>query len=494
MAVGFFPKYIQEFSLPDLTQQQSITFIKEALLQMDWNISHIGKDGIIAYTKKSQDDFYRVFEIKIIVNKGIGTIQSASIGTEIMDWGKNKENVVDFVAILKQLQKIISKEDIDSRFECIKVEDDLPARALHIGATSTTEKLKNIFFIFWPSKGYFITPFLININIIIFILMVTNGVDFLQPDNASLLNWGANFRPYTLDSQWWRLITNCFLHIGIMHLIMNMYALLFIGFLLEHRLGRSRFLSAYLLTGITASATSLWWHDLTISAGASGAIFGLYGVFLAMLTTDLVEKAVKNAILTSIVIFVGYNLLNGFKEGIDNAAHIGGLICGLVIGYAFIPSLKKTNNAQLKFGTIGLTTILVLASSFIIYTKTPNDIGNYNKGIKEFVNLEEKALEVLNLPSNTPKETILFEIKNHGLEYWQKSLRLIDSLGKLKLPLVIKERNQTLKKYCQLRIQSYELIYKQIAENTEKYSIQIDQKNQQIKAILSELNDHQAPK
>jgi len=103
---------------------------------------------------------------------------------------------------------------------------------------------------------------------------------------------------------------------------MNMYALLYISLLLEPHLGRTRFLTVYLLTGLTASLASLWWHNLTISAGASGAIFGMYGVFLSMHTTNLIEKSARKALLTSIAVFVGYNILNGLKpnSGIDNAA------------------------------------------------------------------------------------------------------------------------------------------------------------------------------
>lgn len=163
-------------------------------------------------------------------------------------------------------------------------------------------------------------------------------------------------------------------------------------------MGRTRFISAYLLTGITASLASLWLHDLTISAGASGAIFGMYGVFLAMLTTNLIEKAARKALLTSIAVFVGYNLIYGLKGGIDNAAHIGGLLGGLVIGYALIPSLKKPNDNKLKFGTIGLLTTLILASSFVVYRKLPNDIATYDVKIKEFVTMEAMALEVYSLP------------------------------------------------------------------------------------------------
>ena len=80
----------------------------------------------------------------------------------------------------------------------------------------------------------------------------------------------------------------------------------------------------------------------------------MYGVFLAMLTTNIVDKAVRQNLLASIGIFVMYNLLNGLKGGIDNAAHIGGLISGLIIGFAFLPSLKQSQNQALQYGTIAL--------------------------------------------------------------------------------------------------------------------------------------------
>ena len=72
----------------------------------------------------------------------------------------------------------------------------------------------------------------------------------------------------------------------------------------------------------------------------------MYGVFLAMLTTNFIEKTTRKALLTSIGVFVGYNLLNGMKDGIDNAAHIGGLMAGLVIGFAFVPSLKNQTKSN----------------------------------------------------------------------------------------------------------------------------------------------------
>ena len=120
-----------------------------------------------------------------------------------------------------------------------------------------------------------------------------------------------------------------------------MYALIYIGLLLEPFIGRKNFIISYIVTGLAASVTSLWWNDLVISAGASGAIFGLYGVYIALITTNLLEKDIKKKILSSMLFFVGYNLLYGLKGGIDNAAHIGGLVSGLVVGYSLYPAIAK---------------------------------------------------------------------------------------------------------------------------------------------------------
>jgi hypothetical protein len=220
---------------------------------------------------------------------------------------------------------------------------------------------------------------------------------------------------------------------------------------------------------------------------ADGAIFGMYGVFLAMLTTNLIEKTARKALLTSIGIFVGYNLIYGLKGGIDNAAHIGGLVGGLVIGYALIPSLKKPEENKLKFGTIGLLSILILVSSFVVYKKLPNDIGTYDAKIKEFVSMESMALEVYNLPQNTPNDKILYGIKDRGIYYWNENIKLIDGFKDLDLPLEIRTRNRLLKEYCELRIKSYELLYKAISEDTEQYKSQIEDYNQKIDAKLKEL-------
>ncbi len=490
MAVGFTPKHTEDLPLNDLTQQQFLVLANETATKMDWKVSYLSDNGLIAYTDNGM--FSWNAEIKITIENGIANLQSASTGNEMMDWGKNKKNVSNFIASFEELKLTLTKEELDTKYK--EINEELTSQEedfLKLPPATTTEQIKDFFSIFKPTKGYFITPILLDLNILIFILMAVRGVNIMLPDNESLLNWGANFRPMTLEGEWWRLITNCFLHIGIFHLLMNMYALLYIGVLLEPHLGKTRFISAYLLTGVTASVASLWWHDLTISAGASGAIFGMYGVFLAMLTTNLIEKTARKALLTSITVFVGYNLINGLKGGIDNAAHIGGLLGGLIIGYAFIPSLKKPEEQKLKLSTIGLLAVLTLTSSFAVYNIIPNDLGEYDTQMKEFMYMEKMALAVYNQPENTPKEEILNEIKDRGIYYWKENIKLIDSFKDLDLPLEFRTRNSHLKEYCELRIKSYELLYRAISEDTDKYKSQIEDYNKQIEGKIKELGGGQ---
>lgn len=215
------------------------------------------------------------------------------------------------------------------------------------GDTSEDTGLREVFEFFIPKEGYFITPIIINLNILVYIAMVIAGLGFVSFKGVDLLNWGANYKPLTTNGQWWRLVTSTFLHGGLMHILANMYGLLFVGIFLEPLLGKTKFAILYLATGILASMASVWWYDATVSVGASGAIFGLYGFFLACILLKVFPADFSKVFLTSTLIFVGFNLLMGFAGGIDNAAHIGGLVSGLIIGLLMSGQLKKQVEATM---------------------------------------------------------------------------------------------------------------------------------------------------
>jgi rhomboid protease GluP len=397
MAIGFSPKHSEELPLNGLTPQQFLIVALATAEKLGWSISHAGSNGFIAYTAFSMSSYSE--EVKCIIGEDSANIKSECTGSQMMDWGKNKSNIEAFTDTFTELRYAMTEEEMALAYEerkqqFVNDEED----ALNNTPSSSKEKIGGVLSIFKPTEGFFITPILIILNVVLFILMAFSGVNIFAPESEQLIAWGANFRPVTLAGEWWRLLTCCFIHIGIFHLVMNMYALLYIGLLLEPYLGKVRFASAYLLTGIVASVASLAWHDMTVSAGASGAIFGMYGVFLAMLTTNLIEKSARKALLTSIGIFVAYNLANGLKAGIDNAAHIGGLVSGLLIGYAFYPSLKPEGSKKMQYVAIAVVTLLSLLGSAFVYQKLPNDIVKYNENMELFSSLEAKALKLYELP------------------------------------------------------------------------------------------------
>jgi rhomboid protease GluP len=490
MAFGFTPKFEQDINLKGLAPKHYLAIALDAAKQLEWKINYVSKSGFIAFI--GGDLFVTMEQFNVIIQEDKVFITSKSAGTGMYDLGKNKKHVELFIETFETVQASLSNHQLDEKIlELAPVFESVEENKLAAPPANFKNNLQSFFALFIPRKDYFITPFILDINILVFIAMVISGVSFFEPGNEDLLRWGANMRSITLEGQWWRLITNIFLHIGVFHLLFNMYALLYIGLLLEPYLGKVRFATAYLLTGIAASLTSIYWHPLTISAGASGAIFGIYGVFLSMLTTNFIDKSVRKPLLISISVFVLYNLMNGMKEGIDNAAHIGGLVTGLVIGYAYYPSLYKPAAINIKYITVGLLSILILCTSFVVYHNIPDDFAKYKVYMQEFADKEQLALTVFKLPLNTPKDEILIALNEKGIKNWQANLQIVNKMDQLDdMPPAIFGRSDKLRKYCKLRIKCYEYISKDIDENSTKYQVSIDSCNTQIEAIINDLKSN----
>jgi rhomboid protease GluP len=180
-----------------------------------------------------------------------------------------------------------------------------------------------------------ITYILIALNVSIFALMVAKGVSPTNPAPEDILAWGADFGPYVAQGQWWRLFTACFLHFGIIHIAFNMYVLYQVGVTTEVIYGRAKYLLIYLLSGVLGNVVSLYVHPVSVGAGASGAIFGIYGAFLGFLwiRRKVIHKPALDQMVKSAVTFLGINLVYGLlRQGTDLSAHIGGLLVGFALG------------------------------------------------------------------------------------------------------------------------------------------------------------------
>ncbi|MGP5501919.1 rhomboid family intramembrane serine protease [Psychrobacter faecalis] len=191
----------------------------------------------------------------------------------------------------------------------------------------------------------------------LFIMQVLSGVDANNPSTEALLRWGANALPYTMDNEPWRLASSAFLHIGLMHLLFNSFAMYFFGQIAEPMFGSAKFLALFLLAAIGGNLLNnhITWQGILdgtgqpgLSAGASG---GIMGIGAALLIAALFKISVNGMVLNlkSLIIIMGINLVYGFAvPGIDNAGHIGGAVTGLVIALAFAIAYRQRLAATLQ--------------------------------------------------------------------------------------------------------------------------------------------------
>lgn len=189
--------------------------------------------------------------------------------------------------------------------------------------------------------GFKVTPALMVMNLFMFLVLAISNLSLSNFSVQSGITLGANYGPMVLDGQWWRLVSSLFLHWSLMHLVFNTVSLLFLGRMIEPLIGHTTFLTVYLITGICSGLASLYFNQNVVSAGASGAIFGLFGVFVSLLMSNLVRKDVRIQWLKSIGAILAINLVMGLFLPVDNAAHIGGLASGVVIGLALLPLIKS---------------------------------------------------------------------------------------------------------------------------------------------------------
>jgi membrane associated rhomboid family serine protease len=212
-----------------------------------------------------------------------------------------------------------------------------------------------------------VTSVLVGLNVAVFLAMALTGVSLSEPTTAQLLAWGANWGPQSLGTEPWRILSSNYLHIGILHILFNMWCLWDLGNLAERIFDRWTYLLAYTACGIAGSLASLWWHPLVVGAGASGAIFGLAGALITALylgRLPIPAQAVRHT-LRSLLVFAGYNLFFGaVGAGVDNSAHIGGLVCGLVLGAVLAKHLMSPPEvrANWRLGVFVMTAVILLAA------------------------------------------------------------------------------------------------------------------------------------
>ena len=231
-----------------------------------------------------------------------------------------------------------------------------------------TEKENEKFNDVFSPKRIIFTNIISLICILMYVIVGIYGNNFFNFDANVLAKFGANNILLIKNGEIYRLLTCAFLHVGLIHLVVNMYSLRVIGPSVEGLIGKGKFVFIYLISAISASLMSLVFVDSNIvSVGASGAIFGLMGALLYF--GYHYRLYLNDAIKTQIIPVILFNLIMGFMmPGIDNGAHIGGLIGGYLATMA-IGIKNKSEKKDMINGWIVLILYLAFLSYIVFFVK-----------------------------------------------------------------------------------------------------------------------------
>jgi rhomboid protease GluP len=317
-------------------------------------------------------DLFRTKQILKLIRKKTLSFKMPALSI-FVNLGDNVElesvNDIDCVSITDE--KDISKYDfLIEKFPHIisKLKHDEEGANLFVKITKeingkNEKDAKKTNDVFTPKKPY-LTYTLIFINILMFLLMTFIGRG--SADIPTLLYFGALYSPLVRLGEYYRLITCSFLHIGLIHLVFNNYVLYIVGSQIENFYGRFKFLIIYFVSALFGSLMSMLFTD-AVSAGASGAIFGLLGSLLYFGYHYRIYLG--NAMINQIIPLILFNLLLGFViTGIDNAAHIGGLIGGILSSMVVGVKYKGTRFERINGAIIGIIMLVFLIYMVFVYS------------------------------------------------------------------------------------------------------------------------------
>ncbi|MBA2541201.1 MAG: rhomboid family intramembrane serine protease [Deltaproteobacteria bacterium] len=258
-------------------------------------------------------------------------------------------------------------------------------------------------------------------NVIAFGASIAAGADPITPTTDIMFDLGGNYGPVTLGGQSWRLVTSMFLHVGLLHLVMNMVGLIDGGRHVERMYGRLGFVALYLFSGVAGSLASAL-PGKAVSAGASGAIFGVFGAWAAFLFLhrSRFDKETLGTQARGLLVFLAFNIWFGMSSSaIDMRAHVGGLFAGFAAGLILSPP----GHQRVRIAAVFVAAACVIGAAHVVPTP-PADmlIGSSRERYNEFVALQMKALERFDgmAKSGATDEAIADVIEKEILPTWRE--------------------------------------------------------------------------
>ena len=262
-----------------------------------------------------------------------------------------------------------------------------------------------------------ITLILIALNSVVFLAMSLSGVSLIAPEVKDILHWGGNSSYEVLSGQWWRLITCMFLHIGAFHFLINMYALYSMGRFLESAIGSYLFFVVYMVVGILSGIVSFLFNQKTmiVSAGASGAIAGIFGMSCVILFTIPMSVEERKRALLNCMYVIFANVMYAFKSSeLDHGAHIGGFACGILLGVVYHLldrfAFRKHSWPHIYSGAVSLVAILVVCAT--LWGKTPSESQTFAQLLSQYYEHANNIDSVAEIETDSSFNFVRAELEN----------------------------------------------------------------------------------
>ncbi len=345
------------------------------------------------------------------------------------------------------------------------------------------------------SKVPIVTYILIAINILVWLGAILYQKSTGLNDNEVILKFGAKFNPLIMDGEYWRLITPAFLHFSLMHLLVNMFSLFIIGPQIEMFFGKVKCVLIYIIAGFFGNLASFIFSQ-DLSLGASGAVFGFMGVLVYIWQKN------RNSLDKSYILWVAgtiaYNIFYGFsKSGIDNFAHIGGLIGGYTAAVIVGFTAGKKNITSRTIAAV-LITVLAIGGLYAGFTSSSNLEAKkqYFIGDKVQALINEASKSFTNKDYRTAEQLSNEALKLYGEN---KDVKAV-ATRILAAALINQEKNQEALKYAKdlaqispdighyyLGLCYYNLGNYEDAKSELEQALKMDPSNKQVQEILNQL-------
>ena len=308
-----------------------------------------------------------------------------------------------------------------------------------------------------------VTPAIVAVNVFIFMWMAIENRTVLSFHGPTLIAWGANYGPLTLDGQWWRLLACTFVHGGLIHVGLNMWVLWDIGQFVERLAGNVGYLLLYVLSGLFGSLASVYWNPGVLSVGASGAVFGAFGGLMGfvLFRHESIPKHILGRLRVSGSSFLFYNLIFGLSiPGIDMAAHAGGLVAGFASGLILSQPLDRVtvrtrtwrNIVMVALGTASLAVAVALAPADLrallvrFSAMDKQTLETYNHAVEEFQD------------GKSSKAEFARTIQTQVLPPWRAVREEFDQVSAWRFAAARRESLTEIKRYLLLRELAWETL------------------------------------